>query len=187
MCVCVCVCALMYVCMCVRACFCVSVCVSVCLCVHALMCVYMCVCVCLCVFVCVCVCVYVCVCVCVCVCGCVCVCVCLYQTCIYSRNCVNASCIYPAVFSVKTLGTVVLAGSPFYVNIMDAKQVTVSGEAIGLVPRGRHTHFTIHAPTPSLQYLMVKVTGPDGRNIPAHLSDKGDGSHEVDWVPSCIG
>ena len=81
----------------------------------------------------------------------------------------------------------VLPGSPFSVDFLDASQITASGEGLSLVPTHRHTDFLVHAPVANLKELTVDVTGPDGRSIPAHLRDQGNGTYKVDWVPATVG
>ena len=72
-------------------------------------------------------------------------------------------------------------------DFLDASQMTASGEGLSLVPNHRHTEFLVHTPAANLKELTVDVTGPDGRNIPAHIHDSGNGTYKVDWVPNAVG
>ena len=50
------------------------------------------------------------------------------------------------------------AGSPFTFNVMDASQVTASGEGLDLVFCGRPTSFTVHGVGTAMQDIGVKIT-----------------------------
>jgi hypothetical protein len=78
-------------------------------------------------------------------------------------------------------------GSPFVIDYLDASEMKATGEGLGLVPAHCHTEFLVHTPAANLKELSVEVTGPDGRSIPAHLRDNGNGTYRVDWVPSAVG
>ncbi|KAL8600676.1 hypothetical protein ACOMHN_006742 [Nucella lapillus] len=78
-------------------------------------------------------------------------------------------------------------GSPFSVDFVDASQITASGEGLSLVANHRHTEFLVHTPAANLKDLTSEVTGPDGRSIPVHLHDAGNGTYKVDWVPNSVG
>jgi len=82
---------------------------------------------------------------------------------------------------------VLLPGSPFTIDYLDASQMTAVGDGLSLVPAHRHAEFLVQTPAANLKELSVEVAGPDGRIIPAHLRDNGDGSYRVDWVPSSVG
>ncbi|XP_070173160.1 filamin-A-like isoform X2 [Littorina saxatilis] len=78
-------------------------------------------------------------------------------------------------------------GSPFRVDFLDASQMRASGDGLTLVPNHCHAEFTIHTPSANLHELSVNVTGPDGRIIPSHIRDNGNGTYVADWVPNAVG
>ena len=50
-------------------------------------------------------------------------------------------------------------GSPFKFTVIDASQVTATGEGLGLVPCNRSTGFAVHAPGARAQDLTVNILG----------------------------
>ncbi|XP_046560615.1 filamin-A-like isoform X1 [Haliotis rubra] len=81
-----------------------------------------------------------------------------------------------------------IPGSPFWVDFMDASQITATGEGLSLVPCHRQTHFTVNAPGAALPDLNIRLTGPDGREVPTRIRDvKGDQHYRVEWTPTSIG
>ncbi|XP_048246439.1 filamin-C-like isoform X5 [Haliotis rufescens] len=81
-----------------------------------------------------------------------------------------------------------IPGSPFWVDFMDASHITATGEGLSLVPCHRQTHFTVNAPGAALPDLNIRLTGPDGREVPTRIRDvKGDQHYRVEWTPTSIG
>ncbi|XP_067668832.1 filamin-A-like isoform X1 [Haliotis asinina] len=81
-----------------------------------------------------------------------------------------------------------IPGSPFLVDFMDASHITATGEGLSLVPCHRQTHFTVNAPGAALPDLNIRLTGPDGREVPTRIRDvKGDQHYRVEWTPTSIG
>lgn len=100
-------------------------------------------------------------------------------TCVPSVAGVHKACV--------TFNNETCTGSPCTFMVIDPSAASICGEGLKSVRCGRPTTFTVTAPAAQTKDLWLRITGPNGRDVPYKIHEKSYGLFAVEYCPIAAG